>query len=268
MPVEMNTDPDPAAPVERPTLTVVGLWRYPVKSMQGERLDGVDITPSGLAGDRRWSLFDRSTGLTLTARRVPELLFAQARMVGDHAVEIELPDATVTTDDDVLSSWLGRDVVLRDATATAGPATYEIAFKGEGVTGDGAGAEWVRWQGPTGSFHDSTRTQVSLVSTATMGDWDGRRFRANVIVDAADARVEDAWVGSTIQAGTAVLDVVKQVDRCAIVTRAQPGGIERDVEVLRTINRDHASLLAVGSLVVTPGALRVGDVVTPTAPVS
>ena len=55
------------------------------------------------------------------------------------------------------------------------------------------------------------------------------------------------------------LDVVKPIDRCVMTTRPQPGGIERDLDVLRTINAERHTHLGVGSLVVTPGHLRVGD---------
>ena len=34
---------------------IVGLWRYPVKSMGGEMLTEVDVSWHGLAGDRRWA---------------------------------------------------------------------------------------------------------------------------------------------------------------------------------------------------------------------
>ena len=51
---------------------------------------------------------------------------------------------------------------------------------------------------------------------------------------------EDDWVRPEVQIGDAAFDVVKQIDRCVITTRPQPGGIERDLDVLRTINRDRA----------------------------
>lgn len=243
-------------------LSVVELWRFPVKSMLGERLTAAEIGPAGIVGDRRWALFDRDTGLTLTARRVPELLFARARLLDDgDAVEIELPDGTVTADDAVLSTWLGRDVELRDAVTGGAAGTYEIALDDDGAPTEHQ--DWVRWDGPTWSFHDSTRTQVSLVSTATIGDWDRRRFRANVILDAETPRVEDRWVGDQLAAGTAVLDVTKPIDRCVMVTRPQRDGVERDLDVLRTIARERSGNLAIGSLVVEPGAIAVGDVVRP-----
>jgi uncharacterized protein YcbX len=118
----------------------------------------------------------------------------------------------------------------------------------------------VRWQGPPGTFHDSTRTAVSIVSTTNLRSWDVRRFRPNVLVDGGD---EDELVGSSVAIGTAQLDVVKQVDRCVVVTRPQPG-LPRDLEPLRTINRERATFLGVGALVASPGRLAVGDEVVPT----
>ena len=233
---------------------VVELWRYPVKSMQGEPVASAEIGPRGLVGDRQWAVVDLRTGLGLTARRQPELLFASAAVV-DEDVVITLPDGTAAPDDDALSRWLGHPVALTRADARH-HGTFEIAldFEHEDT------AEWFQWDGPDGSFHDSERTQVSILGTGTVGDWDRRRFRANVIVDGSP---EDAWVGSTVRAGTADLDVVKQVDRCVITTRPQPGGIDRDLDVLRAINRDRGGNLAVGALVTTPGRVEIGDPIGP-----
>ena len=256
MSVQMRNEPLSALPI-------VELWRYPVKSMQGEQLTRAKVGPAGLEGDRRWAVFDRATGLTLTARRVPELLLARARLAGNgegetiSAPEIELPDGRITTDDEVLSAWLGRDVELRDATAGAGAPTYEIALDDDGAPGDHE--DWVSWEGPSWSFHDSTKTQLSLVSTATMGDWDRRRFRANVILAADVAFVEDGWVGHRLSVGAAAVTVTKPIDRCVMVTRPQRGGIERDLEVLRTITRERGGTLAIGALVDEPGHVAVGD---------
>lgn len=60
------------------TLHVRSLWRYPVKSFGGERLDSVSVSATGLEGDRTFGLRDVETGLVLTARRQPELLFTSA----------------------------------------------------------------------------------------------------------------------------------------------------------------------------------------------
>ena len=79
--------------------------------------------------------------------------------------------------------------------------------------------DWVTWQGPANAWHDSARSRVSLVSEATLRQWDIRRFRTNVVVTGEG---EDDFVGSTIQLGSCVLDVTKRIDRCIMVTRPQP----------------------------------------------
>ena len=234
------------------TVHIAELWRYPVKSLQGEQVTETDIGPVGLAGDRHWALVDLQTGHTLTARREPKLLFASGRLSGD-GVELTLPDGTKTADNDVLTAWLGRPVTLREAS-TAMTATYEIAVDSE----DETGSEWVSWQGPDAAFHDSGDARVSLLSTATIDGWDRRRFRPNILLEGGG---EDGLVGSTVALGTARLQVVKHIERCVMTTRPQSGGIDRDLDVLRTINRDRAGLLAVGALVSTPGRARVGDAI-------
>jgi uncharacterized protein YcbX len=230
---------------------VVELWRYPVKSLQGERLDEAVITPAGIDGDRAGAIFDADTGLGLTARRVPELLYGRARATGSGGVAIELPDGTLAQDDDALSRWLGRAVTLYEAS-DSGARVYENPLDFE----DEDASEWIRFQGSAGAFHDSAATQVSIVSTGTIGRWDRRRFRANVLVDGSG---EDDLVGARVRAGEAVLDLVKQIPRCVMTTRPQPDGIERDLDVLRVINRERGGFLAVGALVVQPGVVRVGD---------
>lgn len=239
------------------TMHVRELWRYPVKSLQGERLELAAIGPYGIEGDRQWGIVDLATGHVLTARREPQLLFGTGRLVGPDEVAIELPDGTVTTDDAALSAWLGRPVHLRRADhATA--ATYEDPTDEEAAADDHAPA-WDHWQGPVGVFHDSTRTQVSLCSTASIGAWDRRRFRFNVVLDGADPGQEDVLVGATVTLGGATLAVLKQIDRCVMVTRPQPGGVERDTSVLKRINRERGGHLGIGAVVSTVGSVAIGD---------
>ena len=235
-------------------MRVAELWRYPVKSLQGEQLDGAAVTDGGIADDRAYAIFDLDTGFGLTARRVPELLFASARLMGDdRPPEITLPDGTIACGDAALSHWLGRRVALR-AAAEVDERQYENPMDAE------HDADWIVFDGAPGPFHDSARTRVSLVSTGTLGDWDPRRFRANVLLDGTG---EDELVGSTIGIGGVRLDVVKRVSRCVIITRPQSGEIERDLDVLRTVNRERAGCLAIGALVSGTGTMGVGDEIVP-----
>ena len=237
-------------------MRVLELWRYPVKSLQGERLTEATIGALGITGDRGWALFDRDTGLGLTARRVPELLFGSAR-IRNGGVEVVLPDGTVTTDDDVLSGWLGRRVELRAATEDGDVApTYETPADEEVPDP----TEWLQWEGAPGPFHDSPRIRLSLVSTGTLGTWDRRRFRANVVVDGeGEAHLEGREAGL----GSVRLRFGVAIPRCVMTTRPQPGGIARDTSVLKTIHREREGLLAVRAVVLEAGTVRTGDDVVP-----
>jgi uncharacterized protein YcbX len=239
------------------SLQVLEIWRFPVKSLLGERLGSADVGAQGIAGDRGWALFDRATGLGLTARRVPELLFAAARSRADGGVDVVLPDGTVTADDEVLSAWAGRPVALRPAAAVSGPRRYENPADAE----DEERGRWDPFDGADGAFHDNADARVTLVSTATLGAWDRRRFRANVVLAGAG---EDDLVGTRVRVGGTELDVVRQVPRCVMTTRPQAGGIGRDTGVLKTIHRERGGVLAVGALVARPGRVAVGDAVVRT----
>lgn len=231
-------------------MRVVEIWRYPVKSLQGERLDSVEIDPGGLRGDRTSAIFDADTGFGLTARRVPELLYGAASLGPDGALTIRLPDGSVARDDTALSDWLGRRVHLRQAADT-GPRRYENPADFEDETG-----RWEPFDGSPGAFHDSAQASVSLLSRVTIGAWDARRFRANLLLDDG---VETALDGRAASVGTAVLDAGRPLSRCVMTTRPQPGGIQRDLDVLRTIHREHDGRLAARAVVRRPGRVRVGD---------
>jgi len=234
---------------------VISLWRYPVKSLQGETLRTAELTADGIVGDRRFAIFDLGTGLGLTGRRMPELLFASARLLPDGSAAITLPDGSVAADDAALSGWLGRPVQLR-SMEDEGPRRYENPEDAE----QEATGPWEAFTGASGPFHDSRNTRVSLVSSATLAHWDHRRFRSNVLLDGEG---EDHLVGRSVRVGDAVLVITKRIGRCVMTTRAQPGGIGRDPDVLRTIARERDACLAIAALVERPGTVHIGDEIVP-----
>ncbi len=162
--------------------------------------------------------------------------FAHATLVGDD-VRITLPDGSVASDDDALSV-LARSAGHPDprrrrrrrARSRSGSprTTTPTATRPSSGTG-----------GRDPSAPSTTRPAPRCRSSgpARSATWDMRRFRPNVVIDGTG---EDDWVGSTLRLGDAVVDVSKQIDRCVMTTRPQPGGIERDLDVLRTINRERA----------------------------
>jgi len=236
-----------------PGMQVLEIWRYPVKSLLGERLEDAQVGIEGVEGDRRYAIFDLTTGFGLTARRAPELLFAAARMRTDGTPEITLPDGSIADDDAALSAWLGRPVALRSTEEVTqrrfeNPADFE----------NEATSRWDPFASSTGSFRDMGNAAVSLVSRATLRDWAQQRFRANIVLDEDG---EDEFVGARIAVGQASLEVRDQLPRCVMITRPQPGGIERDLDILRTIHRERGGCMAIGAVVLEPGRIAVGDLV-------
>ncbi len=231
-------------------LVVQEIWRYPVKSMSGERLTRAELDEFGVDGDRSWGVRDEATGLVLTARREPGLLMAAAVHTGGRPLVTTETGEVLTSDAD-LSDWLGRPVTL--VRAADGPGTFENPLDVEHET------DWMRWESAPGTFHDG-RSRVSLVSTGSLADHDRRRFRINLVM-AGDG--EDELVDSEVTVGSARLRIRKPIDRCVMVNRAQPG-LPADRDVLRRVIRERANLMGVGAVVIEPGSIAVGDLATPT----
>jgi uncharacterized protein len=252
---------------------VTGLWRFPVKSMQGERLDEAHVTEQGLVGDRAYALIDGDTGKVVSAKsvkRFPDLLACRARFAEPPRavedlppVEITLPDGMAVRSDDsdvsgVLSTFFQRDVILTQAAPEdftidqyhpdiedLDPAGYR-----DTVVEQKLGAAFFAEAGipspvPVGSFFDlfpvsvlTTSTLKQLSKLQPQSRFDERRFRMNVIVDTDDAGfVENEWVGHGLAIGDAVrLSVALPDPRCVMTTLAQEE-LPKDSEVLRTLTR-------------------------------
>lgn len=225
-------------------LTVREIWRYPVKSLGGERLESADVDELGIEGDRAWGIYDPETEMVLTARREPALLFLSAR-IEDRRPVITCDDGSTMLTDDDLSNWMGRPVQLR--SAANGPGTFENPMDIDNES------DWVQWQSSGDTFHDG-RSKISFVSRDSLGEWDARRFRINLILDGSG---EDVLTGD-VQVGSAVISTRKPIDRCVMITRAQPG-MSRDLTVLKRIIKERDNKMGVGAVVTSPGTVTVGD---------
>ena len=247
-------------------MTVTELWCHPVKSLQGQPLSTAAVMSDGLDGDRTWGIRDLATGRVLTARRAPALLEAAATI--DAGVPIvTLPDgATVTgpgsDTDAALSAWLGTAVSLVSSTAES-PARAE--YFADATDDD---SEPIEWTMPPGRFVDAM--PILLLTTAALragallhpdGRWDVRRFRPNVVVDVAgDGFVEDAWCHRPVRIGGVELVPRQACIRCTMVTRPQPG-LDRDLDMYRTLARHHGATFGVWCEVSGTGTITVGDTV-------
>ena len=283
----MQTDPShsPSAQVEAGS--VVGLWRYPVKSMMGEELNASEVTGRGLVGDRQFAVVDASTGKVAGAknpRKWGDFFDFRAAYVEPPeresklpAVRLTLPDGTVVTSEQpelaqVLSRALGREVAFAEAEHH-GEASGAQA---EEYWPDMAGLEHrdtvTEWELPAGTFFDLA--VVHLLTTATIerlralypeGRFEVRRFRPNIVVATAPDQqgfVESDWIGRTLAIGDEVrLRITGPCPRCVMTTLAQ-GDLPKDAGILRTAAQNNEANVGVYADVVKSGTVRRGDDVT------
>ncbi len=249
-------------------LPIVELWRYPVKSLQGERLDTMTFDEV-IPGDRGWGIVDHETGHLMSAKRYPLLLWGSAH-IDDGVCVIALPDGTVTNNrapdvNDVLSSWLDRRVTL----TTPRPDTA-MAIDIEWDEGDDEPGELEVFDFPTqpGRFHDSS-SALHIISTATLahletavgtGAGDVRRFRPNIVVEADDPFIEETWVDQTLEVGSGTAWVKKPTDRCVVITREQ-ATFPASRDALKYLARTNDRNAGVSAQPRRAGTVAVGDAI-------
>jgi len=112
----------PEALVEPVSAAVVSLWRYPVKSMQGEEINSTVVTERGLLGDRAFALMDAEDGKTVTAKnpkKWPTMFKFRAAFVDSPTVPSVMPSVKITTPEGVTST--GRKMCPACPLATMSP---------------------------------------------------------------------------------------------------------------------------------------------------
>lgn len=272
---------------ETAPMTVVGtlarINRFPVKSMQGEALDEVELTDVGIPEDRQWALRDIESGRIVSAklpRRFGAILSCAASGTG-HEARVRLPDGDELGIGDpalriALEALFGRTMALEEAAGA--PATYGSEWPEiEGLTLAGEIDFPTNLAPGTSGFVDvdvlHILTTASLAELARRGDVDAdeRRFRPSLLIDTGDAAgfVEHDWEGATLRVGDAEILVGDATPRCVMTTVAQPG-LERDAGVLQAIaahnrrSNDFGTFACLGAYatVARPGRIRTGDEVT------
>jgi MOSC domain-containing protein len=256
------------------------VWRFPVKSMAGERLDEVALTPQGVLGDRGLALLDLEADAVVSAsnKHFPGLMDWRATYVQPPRISAELPAVRIThptgitwtTDDPAISSRLSayfrRDVLLVRERSTTYASKQAAFFEGIGLPD----------LAPTTTLVDLG--PVSVISTATFAElsraqprsrFEAPRFRMNLIVKSTtEGFVDNSWVGGHLSIGDQVrLQVALPDPRCSMTTLAQ-GDLEKDPGILRTIAEMNSFPVGSGApqpcagvyaMVVHPGVVRRGD---------
>jgi uncharacterized protein len=276
---------DPSAQVEAGT--VVGLWRYPVKSMLGEELNAAEVTERGLLGDRHFALVDPATGKIAGAKNPKKwgnfFDFRAAYVESPRSesalpdVRLTLPDGTVVTTAEpdlahTLSNALGRDVAFAEAKGneeSAGGTAEEYWPDLEGLDYRDTVTDFDL---PPGTFFDLA--SVHLLTTATIdrlrelypqGRFEARRFRPNIVIETepeAQGFVENDWIDRTVAIGDTVrLRITGACPRCVMTTLAQ-GDLPKDSGILRAAAQHNQANVGVYAEVIEGGAIQRGDAVT------
>lgn len=272
------------------TLGSVGaLWRYPAKSMAGERLTEAPVSEGGIVGDRAYAVVDRANGKVASAklpRKWQPLVDLSASFTAPPAPDGPPPPVRITWPtgetavsgdgdlDDRLSRTLGRPVAL----TTARPDTVSLErldpLEGDEVILDIGALMMAGRFSDYAAFHLITTATLATVAALSPGSRiDARRFRPNLVIDtggAAEGFVENAWVGRILAIGPDVrLRISDPTPRCSIPTLAQQD-LPRDPGLVRTLvqhNRIPVPLLdgqllpcaGIYGFVVAGGVVRAGD---------
>jgi uncharacterized protein len=238
------------SPKSRQVGRVLGLWRYPVKSMGAEELAEAEISWHGLAGDRRWAFIRNNvvhSGFPwLTLRERGDLSHYCPSLV-----EPARPDRSPT----VIRTPSGVTFDVGDPALSAelGPGVRVI-------------------KQDRGIFDTFPLSLITTQTIACLGELVGaqldvQRFRPNILVEAADEApfAEDTWVGCVLRIGSMRMRVDKRDGRCVVIT-IDPVTTERNPAILRAVARDRQGCLGVYGSIVDPGGIAVDDPVLVESP--
>lgn len=206
------------------SLFVEQLWRYPVKTLAGERLETAELTANGIPGDR--IVHVRGPEGVRTSRR-------QHRLLGLHG----------TLDPS------GRPLV--DGHPWDSPEVLALV---RAAAGDDA---------ELAAFDGLARFDILPLLVATDGavaafGRDVRRLRPNIVIGGVAGLAEREWAGAELHVGDAVIWLDSLRARCPMTT-VDPDTLERDPEVLKDIGRRFRGRIALNADVLRAGVVNVGD---------
>jgi uncharacterized protein YcbX len=206
-------------------MKVTEIWRYPVKTMAGEKLQRIRVGPLGIEGDRVVHVEDVQERV-ITSRSHPRFLGHKATLGPD-----------------------GEPLV--DGMPWNSP---EVAAKVVDIVGPGA--KLVRYDGVE-------RFDVLPLLVATDGaiaafGHDRRRLRPNIVIGGVEGLAEREWPGGCLRIGKVLIGVQDLRLRC-IMTAYDPDTLARDKEITRDIYRRFEGKLALDCFVLEGGEIAVGD---------
>lgn len=202
------------------------IWRYPVKSLKGERLQETAITKLGIPGDRQIAVIRAINGRFLTSRSKPKLLGLQGSINADGVPTING------------HLWNSSEALQLVHEAAGEPVTLQ--------------------QIPAPQAFDILPLLVATDGAARYLNIDHRRLRPNILLADVPELEERNWPGRTIAIGDVRIHAEKLRDRC-VMTTFDPDTQVQDPSVLLRIVRELDGSTALDSSVIAEGTIRVGD---------
>lgn len=202
------------------------IWRYPIKSLKGQRLQEASISPLGIAGDREIVVIRSLNGRILTSRVKPRMLALQGGFGADGSPTING------------HPWDSTEALRLVADAAAEPVTLKRL--------------------PAPQAFDVLPLLVATDGAARFLNIDHRRLRPNILIADVPDLEERRWPGRMIAIGDVRLRAEQLRDRC-VMTTFDPDTQEQDSSVLLRIVQQLDGATALDCSVVTVGTIRVGD---------
>jgi uncharacterized protein YcbX len=231
--------------------TVSALWRWPVKSMAGERVNALSVDGRGVGGDRTHAVLYEHKGewRRLTAREAPRLLAWHAAYpfnLGGGLDPARPPFAVVIAPDGHRYRW--GDPRLRFALEADLGRPVELARDVKGMP-DLQGTLLVTLQSTLDALGEELGAPVDL-----------RRFRTNLHLDIpVEPWSELGWEDHELALeGGVRLKLLHPCERCAIPTR-HPDTQVKWPGLLSHLHAEHRQMFGINARVVTGGRLEVGE---------
>jgi uncharacterized protein len=204
---------------------ITEIWRYPIKTMAGEKLQMAEVGSLGIEGDRVVHVEDIN-GRVITSRSHPRFLGHKGSMVAN---------GSITADG---RPWDSAEVAS------------------EVVDIVGSGAKLVRYDG-------AERFDVLPLLVATDGSiaafgHDHRRLRPNIVIGGVEGLAEREWPGACLRIGKVLIGVQDLRLRC-IMTSFDPDTLIQDKSITHGIYRRFEGKLALNCFVIEGGKIAVGD---------
>lgn len=206
-------------------MKVTEIWRYPVKTMAGEKLQRVRMGPLGIDGDRVVHVEDIQ-GQVITSRSHPRFLGHKGTLGTDGA---PLVDG---------QPWNSPEVAV-EVVDIAGP-----------------GVKLVRYDGI--ERFDVLPLLVATDGAITAFGHDHRRLRPNIVIGGVEGLTEREWPGGCLRIGKVLIGVQDLRLRC-IMTSYDPDTLVQEKEITRGIYRRFDGKLALNCFVIEGGEIAVGD---------